>query len=221
MPTLSLEEAASSPSASFLFPQAGKGSALQSKTSYLDFFLNPISQEQRRAFLFFPSPFKKEIRSAKNFPVDEHTVILMPSPTLAFCLLSPLPSVYIILGHLSWRSYWLKDANCLRSCISSCCFFQVARYVKSIHFCTAVQLHPDTWSLQLSPTPSSLPPPLPSHPAKWTSCQLLFAQTDSYGGLREKARSLHMHPNKHNQNVKAQVKYITVLPCQILLISPG
>lgn len=62
---------------------------------------------------------------------------------------------------------------------------------------------------------------LPSRPAKWTSCQILFAQTDSYRGLGEKARSLHIHPNKQNQNVKAQVKYITMLPCQILLISPG
>ena len=134
---------------------------------------------------------------------------------------------YIIFGHLSRRSYWLKDANCLRSCISSCSFFQVAWYVKSIHFCTAVQLYPDTRSLQLSPTLFfwwflfvcffSLP----SHPAKRTSCQILFAQTDSYRGLGEKARSLHIHPNKQNQNVKAQVKYITVLHCQILLISPG
>lgn len=63
--------------------------------------------------------------------------------------------------------------------------------------------------------------PLPSHPAKWTSCQILFAQTDSSRGLGEKARSLHIHPNKQNQNVKAQVKYITVLPCQVLLISCG
>lgn len=51
--------------------------------------------------------------------MDKRAVILM----LAFCLLSPLPSIYIILGHLSRRSYWLKDANCLRSCISSCSFF--------------------------------------------------------------------------------------------------
>lgn len=44
--------------------------------------------------------------------------------------------------------------------------------------------------------------PLPSHPAKWTSCQILFVQTDSYRGLGEKARSLHIHSNKQNQNVK-------------------
>lgn len=44
--------------------------------------------------------------------------------------------------------------------------------------------------------------PLPSHPAKWTSCQIVFAQTDSYRGLGEKTRSLHIHPNKQNQNVK-------------------
>lgn len=143
----------------------------------------------------------------------------MPSPALAFRLLSPLPSVCVILAHLSRKSYWLKDANCLRSCISSCSFFfWVARYVKSIHFCTAVQLYPDTWSIHLS---LFFFFPLPSHPAKWTSCQILFAQTDSYRGLGEKARSLHIHSNKQNQNVKAQMKYITVLPCQILLISLG
>lgn len=95
-------------------------------------------------------------------------------------------------------------------------FFSVAPYVKSIHFCTAVQLYPDTWSLHLF-----FFFPLPSHPTKWTSCQILFVQTDSYRGLGEKARSLHIHSNKQNQNVKAQMKYITVLPCQILLISPG
>lgn len=140
------------------------------------------------------------------------------SPALAFRCLSPLPSIYVILGYLSWRSYWLKDANCLRSCISSCFFFffLVAQYVKSIHFCTAVQLYLDTWS------PSFffffLCPPIL---LKWTSCQILFVQTDSYRGLGEKARSLHIHSNKQNQNVKAQMKYITVLPCQILLISPG
>lgn len=63
--------------------------------------------------------------------------------------------------------------------------------------------------------------PLPSHPARWISCQILFAQTDSYRGLGEKARFLHIHSNKQNQNVKARMKYITVLLCQIFLISPG
>lgn len=77
-------------------------------------------------------------------------------------------------------------------------FFLVAWYVKSIHFCTAVQLYPDTWSLHLHGFF-----PLPSHPVKWTSCQILFVQTDSYRGLGEKARSLHIHSNKQNQNVKA------------------
>lgn len=43
----------------------------------------------------------------------------MPSLVLPFCPLSTLPSIYIILGHLFGRSYWLKDADCLRSCISS------------------------------------------------------------------------------------------------------
>lgn len=85
----------------------------------------------------------------------------MPSPALAFRLLSPLPSVCVILAHLSRKSYWLKDANCLRSCISSCSFFfWVARYVKSIHFCTAVQLYPDTWSIHLSLFFFSLCPPI-------------------------------------------------------------
>lgn len=142
-----------------LLSSGWKRAALESKTSYLDFFLNLISQERRRAFFFFLSLFKKEIRPAKNLPVDECTVTLMPSPVLAFCPFSPLPSIYIILGHLSWRNYWLKDANCLRSCISSWSCFQVARYVKSIHFCTAVQLYTDTWSFQLSPFFFFLPCP--------------------------------------------------------------
>lgn len=80
-----------------LLSSGWKRAALESKTSYLDIFLNLISQKQRKAFFFFSLLLKKEIKPAKHLPVDERTVIPIPSPTLAFCLLSPLPSIYIIL----------------------------------------------------------------------------------------------------------------------------
>lgn len=44
---------------------------------------------------------EKKEDQPKYLPVAERTVLLMSSPVLAFCLLSPLPSIYIILGHLS------------------------------------------------------------------------------------------------------------------------
>lgn len=163
---------------------------------------------------------EKKEDQPKYLPVAERTVLLMSSPVLAFCLLSPLPSIYIILGHLSWRSYWLKDASCLRSCISSCSFFFSSCSVCEEHLflhCSAA-LPRYTWSLQQSFFFFfSLCPPilLNGHPVKYCLHRLTAIE------VLEKKPDPCTYYNKQNQNVKTQVKYITMLPCQILLISPG
>lgn len=98
---------------------------------------------------FFYLSFKKIIKTCQKSFCGWVYSDPVPSPALVFCLLSLLSSSYVILGHLSWRSYWLKCTDCLKSCISSCSLvFLVIQYVKSIHFCTAVQFYRVAWSLR-------------------------------------------------------------------------